>query len=675
MRRLTNRDTIEEAHKRIAELLEERVEWFCLERRLDAPRRADSHGPRRAVSHNPRGRDSRGQLVADSSRGTHLLRERAPQTRATFAIGRGDWSLSVAHGSLLLSLMTEMGLRTWRVVAWETTEERLSLEAARRMGAERALLELIPCASESDGRELVAAARRVRCERMAELVRLTLAGAKVESARLSRGARRGEPGHYARILLRTRHGRVAVTGPVAEIGAHEIDAFIASALIWFMRLGERRNAAAPHRLWLITTRNTSRATAERLALLRAELRDVLTLYEVDDAALSSTRSAETHQDAQETLAEPSKAKGEASEAEGEASKAEGEGLEAGGEASQAGTEVSKAGEEASLAPSKEHSSLGERKIRKPLPGERKMKERKSQSCEVRQPLEHPPASSLLEHLPASSLLERLPVPSLEALLESAPRFLPPSDVVLSESARRLVALAPEAIDVVRARRGETLRFRGLAFARVRRVAGHEQVWFGVEGVLRRRLLDEDSYAELLRLVGQLAAHRRAETPDPRHALYRAAPEAWLESLLRRDISRLDPGLRLAPLHAQFRTPHDGRTGAARHVDLLAMRRDGRLVVIELKVSEDAALPLQSADYWRRVEAQRRRGRLARARLFGDAPIAEEPPLVYSVAPLLSFHRDFDMLARAITPEVQIYRFDLNEDWRAGIHVARRVRIG
>ncbi|HYP52951.1 MAG TPA: hypothetical protein VEQ42_05390, partial [Pyrinomonadaceae bacterium] len=151
--------------------------------------------------------------------------------------------------------------------------------------------------------------------------------------------------------------------------------------------------------------------------------------------------------------------------------------------------------------------------------------------------------------------------------------------------------------------------------------------------------------------------------------YRAAPEAWLESLLRRDITRLDPGLRLSPLHAQFRT-----SGAGRPVDLLALRRDGRLVVVELKTAEDAALPLQGADYWRRVEAQRLRGALTRARLFGDEPVADAPPLLYLVAPLLSFHRDFDRLARSLTPRVEAYRFDLNEDWRTGVRVARRARL-
>ncbi len=63
-----------------------------------------------------------------------------------------------------------------------------------------------------------------------------------------------------------------------------------------------------------------------------------------------------------------------------------------------------------------------------------------------------------------------------------------------------------------------------------------------------------------------------------------------------------------------------------------------------------------------------------ARLFGDTEISDEPPLVYLVAPMLRFHHSFQMIARCITPEIEMYRFDLNEDWRAGVRVARRERV-
>jgi hypothetical protein len=127
------------------------------------------------------------------------------------------------------------------------------------------------------------------------------------------------------------------------------------------------------------------------------------------------------------------------------------------------------------------------------------------------------------------------------------------------------------------------------------------------------------------------------------------------------------------LHAQFRTARGGPLGV-RPVDLLALRRDGRLVVIELKVSEDREHVLQGADYWRRVEAHRRRGHITRARVFGELKISDQSPLVYLVAPTLRSHPSFQIMARSITPEIELYRFDINDDWRAGVRVMRRMRV-
>ena len=130
-------------------------------------------------------------------------------------------------------------------------------------------------------------------------------------------------------------------------------------------------------------------------------------------------------------------------------------------------------------------------------------------------------------------------------------------VDLSKTAQRLLTIAPGAIDVVSARHGETLRYFGLPFARVRRLLGSERLWFGVESVRRRRL-DENTENEFTTLLTELLDHRSAAASDHRHAFYRNAAEAWLESLLRRDITQLDPGLIIAPLHAQFRTARGRR---------------------------------------------------------------------------------------------------------------------
>ncbi|HJY28214.1 MAG TPA: hypothetical protein VJ306_09325 [Pyrinomonadaceae bacterium] len=261
-------------------------------------------------------------------------------------------------------------------------------------------------------------------------------------------------------------------------------------------------------------------------------------------------------------------------------------------------------------------------------------------------------------------------PDKEALWkQKLARFPPVAAATASETSVAIIAKAPDAIDIVHSRHGETLRYFGLPFARVRSLLGREKIWFGIDRA-HRRLLDETTWNEWQELLHDLREHRSAAASDHRHAFYRAAPEAWLESLLRRDITRLDPGLIIAPLHAQFRTARGAKLGI-RPIDLLALRQDGRLVVIELKVSEDREHVLQGADYWRRVEAHRRRGHIAKAKLFGERTISDESPLVYLVAPTLRVHPSFQTLAHCISTEIEIYRFDINEDWRSGVRVMRR----
>src|SRR6185437_9585099 len=184
----------------------------------------------------------------------------------------------------------------------------------------------------------------------------------------------------------------------------------------------------------------------------------------------------------------------------------------------------------------------------------------------------------LVSLQPAELLER------RDLWKKRPAHFPPVRAAsVSAQTAGVIAVAPEAIDVVHARHGETLRYFGLPFARVRSLLGVERIWFGLDAS-RRRLLDESTMRDWENLLRDLREYRSANAADHRHAFYRSAAEAWLESLLRRDITRLDPGLIIAPLHAQFRTARGGKLGI-RPVDLLALRQDGRLVVVELKVAE------------------------------------------------------------------------------------------
>ncbi|HUK91006.1 MAG TPA: hypothetical protein VLZ81_11445, partial [Blastocatellia bacterium] len=111
-----------------------------------------------------------------------------------------------------------------------------------------------------------------------------------------------------------------------------------------------------------------------------------------------------------------------------------------------------------------------------------------------------------------------------------------------------------------------------------------------------------------------------------------------------------------------------------YIDLLAATRSGRLVVIELKVAEDADFPLQGLDYWQRVNWHASRGDFQRRGYFEDLVLSNEPPLLYLVAPLFRFHRSTNLVAGAFLKDVPVYRIGLNQDWRAGVRVLLRERL-
>ncbi|HMJ08335.1 MAG TPA: hypothetical protein VK468_04980, partial [Pyrinomonadaceae bacterium] len=269
-----------------------------------------------------------------------------------------------------------------------------------------------------------------------------------------------------------------------------------------------------------------------------------------------------------------------------------------------------------------------------------------------------------EKEPACRLLRGLAVSDLWR--EKPQKLTLPEIIENSETAKRIAGRSPDKIDIIHSKQGETLRFHGLPFARVRTMLGREKAWLGVER--ERRPLTEESQGETAALINDLTLNRRFDSENRRHRHYVLSPESWLESILLRNIKLLDANLILSPIYNQFRASND-------KIDLLAIRRDGRLVIIELKTSPDREMVFQAADYWRKIELQRRRGQLAKARVFGDLEILDKPALVYAVAPALSFHRDFEYFARMLSPEVELWRFELHEDWRRKIKVIARKSCG
>jgi hypothetical protein len=222
------------------------------------------------------------------------------------------------------------------------------------------------------------------------------------------------------------------------------------------------------------------------------------------------------------------------------------------------------------------------------------------------------------------------------------------------------------------------------------------------------------------------AHNPAQDP-----LYRAAPERWLESMLRRDLAPLTRNLapppriggqpataefanesdpetlgnrisaldqpenngnvsgtqetesrvipRLDPSHVYAQVPAIAGASDRGLLDLLGVTADGRLAVIELKVADDLHFALQGLDYWIRVRHHHLQkpdtdtglGEFQRHGYFRGVELSTLPPRLYLVAPSLHIHPATETILHYLSPRVEWNLLALDERWRQQIRVVWR----
>jgi hypothetical protein len=229
-----------------------------------------------------------------------------------------------------------------------------------------------------------------------------------------------------------------------------------------------------------------------------------------------------------------------------------------------------------------------------------------------------------------------------------------------------------------------LLLHGLEFARVRHgAAAHSfsresQVSFGA-GASETPLTAENE-ALCRDLFARLFASRHADGLQT-DRLFRMAPERWLESRVRIGLGELLPALRGDVLYTQVPALSSGERGM---LDLLALDRNGRLVVLELKADEDLHLPLQALDYWIRVRAlnaERACGpaggeaasAFTRNGYFPGAEISPLAPRIVLAAPALRIHPANEPVLRYFSPEIEWELVALSEHWRRELKIVFRKR--
>lgn len=219
---------------------------------------------------------------------------------------------------------------------------------------------------------------------------------------------------------------------------------------------------------------------------------------------------------------------------------------------------------------------------------------------------------------------------------------------------------------------------GLEFARVRHgFSGNSflreaQLSFGAG--MNETPLNEDTEDLFKDLSGRLFAGRcpQGDSLDP---LFRLQPERWLESLLRSRLPEIEPSLRTEFLYSQVPAFSAGDRGM---LDLLAIDRNGRLMVVELKADDDLHLPLQGLDYWIRVHwlnAQRQNGKgeFERYGYFPGTETSERPPVLCLIAPVLHIHPANEIVLKYFSPQVEWQLIAITEHWREEMKVIFRKR--
>jgi hypothetical protein len=207
-----------------------------------------------------------------------------------------------------------------------------------------------------------------------------------------------------------------------------------------------------------------------------------------------------------------------------------------------------------------------------------------------------------------------------------------------------------------------LRFLGLSFARWE----EGKIFFGVPDA--REELNATTQGALKALLHELEIHRHPLAPDAMNSLFRAQPERWLETLVCEDVTRVDAALDPHFAYPQVLANAGGEQGI---LDILGVTRSGRLAILELKATESLSLSLQAADYWLRIKRHLEQGDITRYGYFPGVELQKAPPVVYLVAPALRFHPATDSLLRALSPQLDIVRVGLTENWRRGLRVVLR----
>lgn len=259
--------------------------------------------------------------------------------------------------------------------------------------------------------------------------------------------------------------------------------------------------------------------------------------------------------------------------------------------------------------------------------------------------------------------------NLDTALTRVQTFADIHGLYADDRMRRVLGLSPEHITWSRSENSNNVlfRIRGLDFAHLQ-LGCRSRLTFGLgERVVVRT---EADWRHLRDTVEQILAEQ--STPlQAGNSRYAPRPERWLESLILRDIRAIDARLDSRFVYPQVPAFLGGDRGM---IDILSATREGRLAILELKVSEDIELPMQGLDYWLRVRWHHSRNQFQAHGYFPGVTLSALPPLLFFVCPQFRYHSTFPALTGHIDPAVPLIQVGINENWRDGLRVVLRRQV-
>ena len=163
-------------------------------------------------------------------------------------------------------------------------------------------------------------------------------------------------------------------------------------------------------------------------------------------------------------------------------------------------------------------------------------------------------------------------------------------------------------------------------------------------------------------------HTRSLTEGFERQGFCGSAERLLQRVILEDISAIDPALNNRFVYPQVPAFLAGDRGM---IDILSVTKQGRLAILELKVSEDIELPLQGLDYWLRVRWHQERGEFQKNGYFPGLVLSPHPPLLYFVGPQFRYHDSFPKITKHLLPTVPVCQVGINENWKEGMKVLKK----